>query len=682
MSRKQVTMYVCMVGILFIMMGISQAAPMGTAFIYQGRLTDQGDPASGSYDIKFHLYDASSGGSLLGTETKNGMVLLDGYFDVELDFGDNVFTGEARWLEIEVAPGGSGIFTPLIPRQELTPTPYALYALNGSSGGGFWTDSGDHIYNTNSGNVGIGTINPIFELDVEGVIRSSNVGSCTGEVQLSGPDGSPGLIFLSNDPEGYRANIVRKRDGLGFGVHADTSNPGAEEMWISNSGNVGIGTSTPDAKLDVRGEIHTGNIEVRKNDIGNRYAYIDFHGDDTYTDYGLRLMRSNAGEDAYSRLAHRGNGQLQFMVEDAGMIRFYTNALGRMLIDSSGNVGIGTMTPGDKLQVGSGISLHDGGHKIIGFGYSPGTGNATYPGYPAGIRFDPAAGGLRIGTTADSIAEGDPVTGMSEKLRIDKDGNVGIGTTGPSAPLEIDKGVTANPSMMIRNSSYGSGDASGSVHIELGFRNHITKAIELNKVTTNTSELNLYSEYGFNVPALGLRIKADSSTPSLYIPGNVGIGTTSPGARLDVNGRTRTDVLEITGADLAEKFPVSEKVKPGMVVAIDPENPGQLCLARGAYNRCVAGVVSGANGLSVGAILGNLPGEENAPPIALSGRVWVYCDASKQPINPGDLLTTSMTAGHAMKVIDYSKSQGAILGKAMTSLAEGKGLVLVLISLQ
>jgi hypothetical protein len=148
------------------------------------------------------------------------------------------------------------------------------------------------------------------------------------------------------------------------------------------------------------------------------------------------------------------------------------------------------------------------------------------------------------------------------------------------------------------------------------------------------------------------------------------------------DGKITTKVLEITGADLAEKFPTSEEVRPGMVAAIDPENPGQLCLARGAYNRCVAGVVSGANDFSAGAILGNQPGQENAPAVALTGRVWCWCDASSGAIGPGDLLTTSGTPGHAMKVIDYPKAQGAIIGKAMSSLEEGRGLVLVLVGLQ
>ena len=73
---------------------------------------------------------------------------------------------------------------------------------------------------------------------------------------------------------------------------------------------------------------------------------------------------------------------------------------------------------------------------------------------------------------------------------------------------------------------------------------------------------------------------------------------------------------------------------------------------------------------------------DGAYPVALTGRVYVFVDAAYGSITPGDLLTTSQTPGHAMKVSDYGRSQGAILGKAMTALPEGRGLVLMLVSLQ
>jgi hypothetical protein len=171
---------------------------------------------------------------------------------------------------------------------------------------------------------------------------------------------------------------------------------------------------------------------------------------------------------------------------------------------------------------------------------------------------------------------------------------------------------------------------------------------------------------------------------TLTTTGNLGIGTTAPAQKLDVNGTARVKVLEIVGADVAEKFPVSGcPALPGTVMEIDPEQPGKLRVARGAYNTRVAGVVSGAGDLPVGAVLGHLPGHEDAPPIALSGRVWCRCDASEAAIQPGDMLTTSMTPGHAMKAADRGRAHGSVIGKAMTSLRSGKrGLVLVLVNLQ
>jgi hypothetical protein len=152
-----------------------------------------------------------------------------------------------------------------------------------------------------------------------------------------------------------------------------------------------------------------------------------------------------------------------------------------------------------------------------------------------------------------------------------------------------------------------------------------------------------------------------------------------------------TNVLEINGADLAENFDITPgsaddgpgSMEPGMVVTIDPDQPGKLAISARAYDRAVAGVISGARALGPGVVLGRQAANgAGAHPVALTGRVYCWADTSGGPIRPGDLLTTSGRRGHARKVTDYASAQGAILGKAMGTLEDGTGLVLALVTLQ
>jgi hypothetical protein len=158
------------------------------------------------------------------------------------------------------------------------------------------------------------------------------------------------------------------------------------------------------------------------------------------------------------------------------------------------------------------------------------------------------------------------------------------------------------------------------------------------------------------------------------------------------DGEIECDVLQVFGgADIAEPFDVTHEsqeiaatIEPGMVVAIDAANPGGLRLADGAYDPSVAGIISGANGVKPGMTL-QQPGTlaDGKHPVAMTGRVWCFVDADANgAIHPGDLLTTSGTPGHAMRATDRDRAFGACIGKAMTSLESGQGLVLVLVNLQ
>ena len=110
---------------------INRVNATGTAFTYQGRLTDGESPADGKYDLLFVLFDSAKGDTRVGSSVvKENVIVVDGFFTVLLDFGD-VFDGTSLWLEIGVRPGAStGRFTTLSPRQALTAVPYAVQAMH------------------------------------------------------------------------------------------------------------------------------------------------------------------------------------------------------------------------------------------------------------------------------------------------------------------------------------------------------------------------------------------------------------------------------------------------------------------------------------------------------------------------------------------------------------------------
>jgi len=144
-------------------------------------------------------------------------------------------------------------------------------------------------------------------------------------------------------------------------------------------------------------------------------------------------------------------------------------------------------------------------------------------------------------------------------------------------------------------------------------------------------------------------------------------------------GHVSSTLMTTTGgSDLAEQFPVNGTPEPGTLMVIDAANPGKLIPSSIAYDPKVAGVVSGAGGLQAGMTLA----EQDGLPIALAGRVYVKAEANSAPIQPGDLLTSSALPGYAMKAADHNLAQGAVIGKAMTGLDSGTGLVLVLVCLQ
>jgi hypothetical protein len=151
---------------------------------------------------------------------------------------------------------------------------------------------------------------------------------------------------------------------------------------------------------------------------------------------------------------------------------------------------------------------------------------------------------------------------------------------------------------------------------------------------------------------------------------------------VQVSGNVVCHDIRLTGADCAERFDLAdaEHVRAGDVLVIADE--GLLARSDRAYDRRVAGVVSGAGAYTPGIVLDSGDPATDRLPIALMGKVYCKVDASYGIVATGDLLTTSATAGHAMRASDSSKALGSILGKALAPLASGTGLVPILVSLQ
>ena len=431
-----------------------------------------------------------------------------------------------------------------------------------------------------------------------------------------------------------------------------------------NGGNVGIGTTGPaQGKLVVQNSDDAtsvvdqtpGTIAVMNSDLtAGNFSLITFNeGQSAVATAGMGTWNTT-----HSPASTLSTGDLALFTKPSGA----STLSERMRVTSSGNVGIGTTSPnlgGDRraLTVSAGTSgdyiarlevqgtrTADNIYGALDF-YHKANNTASIESYRSGAD---DAGNLTFWTRTTGMP-------LAERMRIDNSGNVGIGTDGPSALFDV-KGGGTNAVVDVMKVT---GDATSPVF----------------RVFRDTPKVDA---------TLALTVLRN---------GAVGIGTSTPTTKLEVAGSVKvtgsgnsisTPVLSITGgADVAEPFTMSGgDIPKGAVVVIDEAHPGRLKLSQRAYDERVAGIVSGAGGVNPGITLsqqGVLEGDQN---VAISGRVYVQADATGSPIKPGDLLTTSDVPGHAMRATDRARAQGAILGKAMSSLPTGRGLVLVLVSLQ
>jgi hypothetical protein len=413
-AKKIVTILVMAMGLMFCLPKVGNSETIGTAFTYQGRLIDADEIADGLYDFQFKLFDSAGGAGQVGGDVYRPDVdVVDGYFTAELDFGGGSFDGSKRWLEIGIRPGeleDPNAYTKLSPRQEVTPNPYALYAKTAGSGGdNDWMISGNNMYSIPSGNVGIGTTipdeelvvgtplgsgwvipavtvggpsggvfqcgNPTYKLSLEHgstwkrarIVSSDDAGYGQGDIEFKcgnvgiGTTSPSSKLHIEDDTSDSLALTIHNLDNTGserilFGTgsgsdagiivwgstnatypgkwrffnnktsgHYDWISSGAIRMTLTNDGSLGIGTTSPDYKLEVNGSMGTSADATGK----------------------LRVGRYSAGSPNSYISASGGADQMRLQIGDST----------KMVIASSGNVGIGTESPAEKLTVRGGNLL-------------------------------------------------------------------------------------------------------------------------------------------------------------------------------------------------------------------------------------------------------------------------------------------------------------------------------------
>jgi len=242
--------------VVFAAVGHGQT-PLGSGVTYQGRLTSGGSAYSGSVDVMGELFDAASGGNAVGTPAEVlGVSVADGVFSAEFDFGENVFGGQQRWLEVSVrGPSDGGVYTTLSPRQKITAAP--------QSQGPWAVVDGNAVFT--GGRVGIGSEAPWAQLLIDGQgvsdvgLAIMSPGTSSGEIQFSSPNGVPGFVAYANN--GNRRDVRFGSTGLNLVTSATGAKPGdLNGLFIGENGFLGLGTTSPLVRLDVRGIVQADSF--------------------------------------------------------------------------------------------------------------------------------------------------------------------------------------------------------------------------------------------------------------------------------------------------------------------------------------------------------------------------------------------------------------------------------------
>lgn len=339
----------CLLGVVLLSAPAALSQPLTSAFTYQGELASNGAPAQGAFDLRFTLYEGPVGGAAISpTVCVDNLVIAGGRFSVALDFGD-VFVGLDRYLEIEVR-GDTGLgcasasgFVTLSPRQKLSATPHAAFALTAGeahNAGDAQTLNGQPAtYYSNAGNL-TGTL-PDARLSGNVTTLSGNQTFVGVKTFASSPSftgsGQPFSVNSSTRVNNLNADLLDGMDSTAFAAAAHTHDATAITSGLLN-------------------EARIPSVIPRLN--GNN-AFTGAQSISVSTQTPLSLIGSNTG-GTWMNLQNTGGGRTWNLIttgsansEGAGKLLFrdQTAGLVRLSIDTAGQVGFGTISPSAAVEV-------------------------------------------------------------------------------------------------------------------------------------------------------------------------------------------------------------------------------------------------------------------------------------------------------------------------------------------